>query len=72
MSFLLISVIIIIHFDCVIEISRDTLSVNAYAIGSEPITPYLVNVDTSAIVPENKMREILDGIYRTFKMLLIS
>lgn len=40
--FLLISVIIIIRFDfCLIEISRDTLSVNADAIGSEPITPTL-------------------------------
>jgi hypothetical protein len=49
----------------VIEISREiSVSINAYAIGSEAITHTLSTLDATAIVLENKAQEILHGIYR--------
>lgn len=54
-------------FDCIVEISRDTFSLNAYVIGSERITPTLSTLDATATVLENKVQEILHDIYRTFK-----
>jgi hypothetical protein len=60
--------LLLFRSDCVVEISRErvTVSINAYATGPEAITPTLSTLDATAIVLENKVQEILHGIYRKF------
>jgi hypothetical protein len=65
--------LLLFHFDCVVEIPGETVSVNAYATHSEGITPVLSTLDTSAVVLENKAQEILHCMYIShIQMLLIS
>lgn len=65
--------LLLFHFDCVVEIPGETVSVNAYATHSEGITPILSTLDTSAVVLENKAQEILHCMYIShIQMLLIS
>ena len=55
-------VLLLFRFDCDAEISRETITINAYATGSEAITPPCRHLTQDAIVLKNKVQEILHGI----------
>ena len=54
--------VLLFRFDCEAEISRETITINAYATGSEAITPPCRHLTQDAIVLENKVQEILHGV----------